>query len=115
MMDDSGRVFVELDNGPSYWLPEADLQQVVYLKDPDIEDPKGILEVKNVRLVIGEGANKVEVGTAEITMVPNGDAMILLTVTNPQIEAMLGGNKIQGIIPKVVDPETPVEEEPLSE
>lgn len=61
--------------------------------------------MKNVRLVVGEGDNKVEVGTAEIQPIPNGDATILLTVTNPQIVSILGGNQLKGIIPQYVEEE----------
>jgi hypothetical protein len=146
MMDDCRRVFVELDNGPSYWLPEEDLQQVVYLCDcspnycccndtdrefsPDVteyialrmheelnmKDPKGILAMsKQVRLVVGEGDDKIEVGVAEVEKLPNGDSMISLSITNGALIKALGAIEINGIIPKLVDPEPDDNEEKIDE
>lgn len=65
---------------------------------------------RQVRLVVGEGDQRVEVGHADIEKKPNGETMVLLTVTNPSVAALLGGNQIKGIIPAYVDPAP--EEEP---
>lgn len=59
--------------------------------------------MKQVRLVVGEGANKVEVGTAKIEQVPNGDPVIEMTVTYASIIKMLGGNQVKGTITKITE------------
>lgn len=201
MMDDRGRMFVELDSGHSYWLPEADLQQVIYLCDcspnyccctpadrefsakleeslnmnqirvkvkgldaegvvigaggndmilvefstgvrdwfrqPDlvviidtkeidgylaanmddlfaIKEPKGILHnmARQVRLMVGEAADRIEIGVADIQPVPDDDTLVILTITHPKIAQMLGGERIVGTIPRHVEPAPDIQPQP---
>jgi len=72
---------------------------------------------RQVSLVVGEGENKVEVGVAEVQPVPNGDSLVEITITNQNVIALLGGDKIQGTIPARIVTEQPhmPEEEPLNE
>jgi hypothetical protein len=70
------------------------------LEEMSIKEPKGLLNMaKQVKLVVGEGNDKVEIGVAEIQPVPNGDSLVEITITNQNVIALLGGDKIQGIIP----------------
>lgn len=64
---------------------------------------------RQVRLVVGEGDDKVQLGVAEIERAANGDTMVVLTITNPTVVAALGGNQIRGTIPNAVQPEPPEE------
>jgi hypothetical protein len=75
------------------------------------EEPKGFLDMaKQVRLVVGEGDDKIEVGRADIERIPNGDAMVMLTISNPALIKALGGEKIKGIIPSFTEPEEDISE-----
>lgn len=60
--------------------------------------------MRQVRLVVGEGTDKYQVGVADVQPVPNGDTRVVLTITNARIAEMLGGNQIQGVIPRYVEP-----------
>lgn len=60
---------------------------------------------KQVKLVVGEGADKVDVGTAHIEKLPNGDAMVKLEISNQALVKLLGGSQVQGIIPSFVEAE----------
>lgn len=58
--------------------------------------------IKYVRLVVNnntDGTDKVEIGTAEVDELPNGDMMVDLTITNPEVANLLGGTEMRGIIP----------------
>lgn len=75
-----------------------DLQMIGTFK---IDQPQGILEMaKQVRLVVGEGADKIEVGVATVEKKPNGDAVVSLTITNSALIKALGGTEVKGIITK---------------
>lgn len=57
---------------------------------------------KHVRLVVNnntDGTDKTEIGTAEVDEIPNGDLMVNLTITNPEVAKLLGGTEMRGIIP----------------
>ena len=59
---------------------------------------------RQVRILAGEGPAAAEVGIADIEQINNGDQMVRLTITNPAIITLLGGEVIQGVIPgKIVD------------
>lgn len=71
-----------------------------------IKDPKGMLDVaKQVRLVVGEGDDKIEVGKADLETTPNGDVLATISITNSALIKALGGAEVKGIIPRFVDPE----------
>jgi hypothetical protein len=58
---------------------------------------------KTVRLVVSNntnGSDKVEIGEAEIEQIPNGDMIVNMTITDPEVAELLGGKQIKGIIPK---------------
>lgn len=109
------RALVELTNGLRYWYSHSDLSVIVDSEEIGqyiaknmntvfaIKDPKGILGMRQVRIVVGEGTDKVEVGVAEIQPVPDDDTKVVLTITDERIAKMLGGNKIEGTIPRHVE------------
>lgn len=53
---------------------------------------------KEVRLVVGEGDDKIEVGTATVEKIPTGDAMVMLRITNEALIKILGGSAIKGVM-----------------
>jgi hypothetical protein len=58
---------------------------------------------KKVRLVIDnntDGTDKIEVGTATVDEIPNGDLVVNLTITNAAIIEAIGGKEIKGIVPR---------------
>jgi phage-related protein len=72
-----------------------------------IKEPKGILDVaKQVRLVVGEGDGKIEVGTAEIEKLPDGDSMLYLSITNTALIEALGGSEMTATMPKLPEDKT---------
>lgn len=131
-VDDAGRVLVDFDAGMLRWIPLEDLvyQGKVWFVPEAIEDeilsePKQALKEgmdrhmreimsikepigmpfvnKKVKLIIGEGDEKIEIGEARIDSIPNGDMMVELIITNQKIAELLGGNQINGIIPRSVE------------
>lgn len=60
---------------------------------------------KQVRLVVGEGENKREIGIADVEKIPNGDMMVQMTITDPNVVRALGGHQIKGVIPNPVEEE----------
>lgn len=93
---DDGAILVSFDNDTQIWLPQEDLEQVSHWK--------GMLNVaKQVRLVAGEGDQKIEVGTAEVQTLSSGDSMVHLTISNPALIKVLGGSEVKGIIPNFVE------------
>jgi hypothetical protein len=132
MVGGDGRVLVDFGDGISHWIPQSDLEMVpeqggeklsYQYKNADdmlvrnfiaakltasfkIDQPKGFLDVsKQVRLVVGEGDDKIEVGKAQVDPMPNGDARVTLSITNAALIKALGGSVMQGIIPNVSDAE----------
>jgi hypothetical protein len=53
---------------------------------------------KQVKLVVGEGDSKIEVGTAEVEKLPGGDTMVYLAITNADLIKALGGDKMRGLM-----------------
>lgn len=66
------------------------------------DDWKDGYVTKHVPLVVNsntDGTDKTEIGTAEVDEIPNGDLMVNLTITNPEVAKLLGGTEMRGIIP----------------
>jgi hypothetical protein len=61
---------------------------------------------KQVRLVVGEGDGKIEVGTAEIEKLPDGDSMLYLSITNTALIEALGGSEMTATMPKLPEDKT---------
>ena len=58
---------------------------------------------RTVRLTVQnntEGSDQTEIGTADIHDISNGDMIVDLNITNPEIAEQLGGVLIKGIIPR---------------
>jgi len=62
---------------------------------------------RQVRLVVGEGEEKTEVGIAEVEKLANGDAMVTVNISNSALIKALGGGQIKGVIPNFTEPEEP--------
>ena len=58
---------------------------------------------KNVRLVLGEGPDKMEVGEAKVEELPDGRFEVTMTLDNKEIADKLGltSTTCVGIIPKL--------------
>lgn len=114
-------VLVEFPTGVLDWFPQHQLSVIVdaeeieqYIADNmntvfAIKDPKGMPFMRQVRLVVGEGDDKVEVGVATVQPVLNDDTKVILKITHPRVAQMLGGDTVIGTIPRYVEP--PAEEE----
>lgn len=117
---DDGAFLVSFDTNTEIWLPREDLlTQVEYDKSIRdfyeeemneafrIKDPKGILDMaRQVKLVVGEGDDKIEVGKADLETMSNGDVMATLSITNSALIKALGGAEVKGIIPKFSEEES---------
>lgn len=58
---------------------------------------------KQVRLVVGEGDSKIEIGEAHVEKMQNGDMAVELSITDPNIIKALGSDTLRGVIPQSVD------------
>lgn len=57
-------------------------------------------EKKQVRLMIGEGENKFEIGIADLTTMPDGSTQVEITLTAEKYAQALGtGVKLTGVLP----------------
>jgi hypothetical protein len=76
-------------------------------EEMSIKNPKGFLNMaKQVKLVVGEGDSKIEVGTAEIEKLPDGDSMVYLSITNEALIEALGGSEMTATMPKLPEDKT---------
>lgn len=66
-----------------------------------IKNPAGIIPPKKqVRLMIGEGEDKFEIGVAELETMPDGTVKVDITLTAEKYAEALGiGVKLTGILP----------------
>jgi hypothetical protein len=75
--------------------------------------------VRQVRIFVGEEANKTEMGIAYIDPIPNhaeGHSMVRVDITNAKVAMLLGGTEINGVLSKVVPyPAPEIEDEPIQE
>jgi hypothetical protein len=68
------------------------------------KEPKGLLDVaRQVKLFVGEGDDRVEIGVADIEKMSSGDSAVLLTITDENVARLLGGSQIKGLIPRLTD------------
>lgn len=113
MIDDVGRILVDFGD-VKHWIPREDLEEYMSPEEKlliqnfvdlklstvyKLDQAEGILDVaKQVKLVVGEGNDKIEIGTAEVEKLPGGDTMVYLSITNAALIKALGGGQIKGLM-----------------
>lgn len=74
--------------------------------DTRMREELGMPEKKQVRLMIGEGDGRFEIGMAELETMPDGTVNIEITLTNEKYAQALGiGVKLTGILPATTFPD----------
>lgn len=105
--------FVPSDNESLARLSEAlgERDFVRWFWHEEWYEPKGNDMARQVKLTVGEGDKKVEIGEAHVEQMQSGDMAVLLKITDPAVIKALGSDTLRGVIPKTVEIPPALEED----